>query len=143
MPKFVSAYSTKNKPKSLEYPPTLTKQSMKDECNINKIVDKYQRIGVVEHVNENQHFFADVTDVDFQASLNLVQSAQEAFDGLPSELRKRFANDPALLLEFLGDPSNHDEAVKLGLIRASDDDVEEEVKKVDKKKDEPAEPVES
>lgn len=114
--KFATAYGTKFKPKSIEYPPTLTKQSMKDECDINRIISKYSKIGVIEHINRNQASFGDVTDLDFQQSLHLVQSAQDAFDELPSQIRQRFNNDPSQLLAFLQDKNNLEEAISLGLV---------------------------
>ena len=41
--------------------------------------------------------------------------AQQSFESLPSELRGRFENDPAKLIDFLSDERNNAEAVKLGL----------------------------
>lgn len=35
---------------------------------------------------------------------------------LPAELRKRFRNDPGMLLAFLEDPQNRAEAESLGLV---------------------------
>ena len=37
---------------------------------------------------------------------------------LPSDVRSRFGNNPAELLDFLNDNSNYDEAIRLGLIHA-------------------------
>jgi len=34
---------------------------------------------------------------------------------LPSDVRKRFSNDPAELIDFLADKKNDEEAIKLGL----------------------------
>ena len=53
-------------------------------------------------------------DLDFQASLEIVRQAQEAFATLPSGTRARFENDPQNFLAFLSDPANQDEAIKLG-----------------------------
>ena len=114
--KFATAYGPKFKVKPIEYPPTKTKQSMRDECDINLIINKYSKIGVIEHINNNQASFADVSDLDFQRSLHLVQSAQDAFDELPAKIRKRFSNDPSELLAFLQDEENLDEAIALGLV---------------------------
>lgn len=137
--KFATAYGPKFKPKTVEYPPTRTKQSMRDECDINLIISKYSKIGVIEHINNNQASFADVSDLDFQQSLHLVQTAQDAFDELPAKIRKRFSNDPSELLSFLQNEENREEAISLGLIEKP---VVEDDKPSLSEGDQPASPVE-
>lgn len=96
---------------------TMAKQSFKDETNINTIMRKYENGHAIEHVSRVQGAYGDFTNVQsYQLSLNQVIEAQEAFDQLPAMIRKRFNNDPAHLMTFLEDPSNLDEAVKLGLV---------------------------
>lgn len=98
--------------------PSRTKQSFKDECDVNNIMRKYQQTGLLNHVNRFRGDYADYTGVqDYQASLNQVLAANEAFSSLPSKLRARFGNDPALFLDFVGDPDNRDEMERLGLLR--------------------------
>ena len=53
--------------------------------------------------------------------MNQIVAAQEAFNGLPAAVRKRFGNDPGQMLDFLDDPQNASEAVKLGLVDAPQD----------------------
>lgn len=96
---------------------TMTKQSFKDECDINNILKKYNRTQLLTHVNKIQGSYGDFSGVqDYQTSLNQVIHAQDAFNGLPSDLRKRFLNDPINFIEFVNDPSNYAEAAKLGLL---------------------------
>lgn len=98
---------------------TMTKQAFKDECDINNIMSKYQKTGLIEHVQNVQGSYGDFTSVqDYQLSLNQVIAAQEAFDQLPAKIRERFANDPSHLMSFLGDEKNRDEAIRLGLLEA-------------------------
>lgn len=95
---------------------SMTKQSFKDECDINVLMARYERTGVLDWVNEHEPQFADVSNaVDFQAALNTVIVAQDLFDSMPGDLRKRFANDPVEFLKFMDDPANVDESIKLGL----------------------------
>lgn len=97
--------------------PTMAKQSFQDECDINTIMSRYEKTGLIEHVKDVQGSYGDFTSVDdYHASLNKVISAQEAFYKLPSSIRARFDNDPSHLMAFLEDPENRSEAVKLGLI---------------------------
>lgn len=92
-----------------------TKQSFKAECDINNIMAKYQRTGLVEFVNKHEPQYGDVTGFDFQASMNQVIAAQAMFEALPSSVRKRFHNDPAEFVAFMDDESQLEESYRLGL----------------------------
>jgi phage internal scaffolding protein len=116
---FKSPYSGQRYRVSLECGPGLAQQHFKDECDVNRILAKYQKTGLLDHVNRFQGDYADLSAVpDFQDSLNAVIDAQEAFMTLPSSIRKQFDNDPAQFLDFVHDPSNRDEMVKMGLAKA-------------------------
>lgn len=91
-------------------------QHMKDHCDINNILRKYDRDGILTHVNRTQAMYGDYTQInEYQHALDLVLQAQAMFDELPSHLRKRFGNDPGAYAEFVTDPRNLDEMIKLGL----------------------------
>jgi len=80
---------------------------------------KYKATGLIDHVNTFRGSYGDFTSVqDYQLSLNQVMAAQESFEALPSHIRARFQNNPGALLAFLEDPTNQEEAVKLGLVNA-------------------------
>ena len=91
-------------------------QSAKKECDVNHIVKKYKTTGLITHLRDGQGSYLDLSEVgDLSNSLNIVASAQQKFDQLPAELRKRFGNSPVQLVEFLSNSENDLEAVKLGL----------------------------
>lgn len=94
-----------------------THQSMADECDVNRIMDKWAKTGVLEHRNDFQGQYGDFTDVpmDYHESINAVIEAEQMFGSLPAQIRKKFGNDPGLFLDFVSDDDNHDELVKLGL----------------------------
>jgi len=93
-----------------------TKQSFKQECDINNILKQYKETGLITHLNQKQKMYGDfITPDDYQESLNILQEAQQAFDDLPALVRKRFDNDPAKFLAFVSDPTNQAEALDLGL----------------------------
>lgn len=107
-------------PKTGEFvkPPSRTKQSFVAECDINNILKQYKASGQLRHISAKaaQGAYQDLPDeVDFQASLNVVMQGQTAFASLTSKLRNRFHNDPAEFLEFMADPANQEEAIRLGL----------------------------
>lgn len=94
-----------------------TRQADKESCDINFIVKRFQATGMFPHVNQMSAAFGDVSELgDYQSLLQRMDEAQAAFDALPAVVRKRFGNDPAKLLEFVADPANVEEAVKLGLM---------------------------
>lgn len=96
-----------------------TQQHFKDECDINFIVDRWVKTGVLTHVSHAEAVVGDFDGPeDYQEAVERVFKAQESFQALPSEIRSRFANDPALLMRFVSDPENQAEAVKLGLANA-------------------------
>ena len=97
---------------------SLTKQSFKDECDINVIVRRFGLTGEIPGDFQTP-VSGDFRGLpDFRGALDMVRAAEAAFLELPAELRKRFGHDPQQLMEFLEDGRNKDEAIKLGLISA-------------------------
>jgi len=95
---------------------SLTQQHFAEECDIGNIVDRINKSGVMPP-DMGSPRYGDFSNIpDYQSSLNAVNAANAAFAALPAEIRDRFKNDPTLLLEFIHDDKNYDEAVKLGLI---------------------------
>lgn len=94
-----------------------TQQQFKTECDVNTIMAKYKKTGMINHFNKHQGFYGDFADgVDYRENLERLSRAQESFDDLPATVRKRFDNDPSKLLEFLSRKENKEEAITLGLI---------------------------
>lgn len=98
------------------FPIYYVEQSQRDQCDINKIIRKYDKTGLITHVRNVEARYGDVTGLEFKTAMDRVIEMQQLFDQMPSHIRKRFSNDPALYLEFMENPENRDEAIKLGLI---------------------------
>lgn len=95
---------------------SLTKQSFKDECDVNRIVARAQKTGFMPS-GERQPLYGDFSNVpDYREAQDIVIRANASFAALPAEVRKRFDNDPAAYMDFLSDEKNRDEAIKLGLL---------------------------
>lgn len=93
-----------------------TKESEKESCDINKIIAKYRKTGVVTHRKEYGGRYGDFSSVtDFHTAQNVVLAAQEMFMTLPSHIRKKFRNDPGEFLAFVDDPANVEEMIEMGL----------------------------
>lgn len=96
--------------------PSLTKQSFREQVNINSIIERNRRTGMLDHVNTKEPFYGDVSGIaSYQDALNIVNKARELFDGMSATIRERFLNDPARLVSFLEKPENLDEAIRLGI----------------------------
>lgn len=96
--------------------PTLAQQHFKEECDINYILQQFNITGVLPQ-NPISPRYGDFSGIsDYHTALNRVIAAQEEFDSLPAQIRARFDNDPAKLIEFLDDEANRPEAEELGLV---------------------------
>lgn len=93
------------------------KQSFKEECDINHIMARYQRTGVLDFAARREPQYGDCTGLEFQAGMELVAKAKAMFEELPSSLRARFENEPARFLDFVNNPRNREEAQELGLLK--------------------------
>lgn len=106
------------KVRTYNYEPSKTQQHFKDEHDINNIMKKYLKQGISYNQLPNPSgIYGDFSNVkDYQNSLQTIIDADQAFLTIPSNIRKRFDNDPQKLFEFLNDKKNLDEAISLGLI---------------------------
>lgn len=96
--------------------PSLAQQHFKEECDINTILQKFNITGILPEAPLSPRY-GDFTGIgDYHTALNRVIAAQEEFEALPAQIRARFDNDPAKLIEFLDDEANRPEAEKLGLV---------------------------
>lgn len=119
-PVIYSRYNLPPNPGIKNTEPSMTQQQFKEESDINFIMARYQKTGVlVDPLTQTTRkpMFDDFSELgDFRDHQQAVIEAQEMFMALPSRLRARFSNDPAELLQWLSDPANKDEAIELGLM---------------------------
>lgn len=103
-----------------ELEPSMTHQSFASECDINNIINQYEVTGFLNHTNPLPPMQGDFSEygpgTDFLSAQNYLVEAQASFDALPAKIRARFQNNPAELLNFLEDPENRSDAIKLGLL---------------------------
>ena len=98
----------------------MAKQSFKDECDINKIMAKFQKTGVLNHYAKHAPSYQDIPALEYADALNIIATADTMFEELPSELRKEFKNDPEVFLEFVQNPANLDQMREMGLAKPGD-----------------------
>ena len=95
---------------------SLTHQEFAEESDINTIIDRF---GIGENPIEIQQWVSnvDIADApnDYQSVMNQLNEARDQFMSLPAKVRTQFDNDPALFVDFVSDPGNGEELVRLGL----------------------------
>lgn len=92
-----------------------THVSFKDECDINRIMARHRKTGLVRQRTERPQY-GDFSNVgDYQEAMNTVLNAENMFAELGSDVRQRFHNNPQEFLDFCDNPDNQDEAVELGI----------------------------
>ncbi len=104
---------------AISFPPegNLTEQSHRDDLNINNILKKFQKTGVIDHVKEHGATYGDVPAQDFREAQEIITTASSMFEELPSRARKHFDNDPAKFLEAMQNPDTKTETLhKIGLL---------------------------
>lgn len=108
-------------PHTGEVEKSLTDQSQADDCDINLLMKRYEKSGVIV-TNSQSPSFGDVSDLkSFQEAQNIFIEANKAFMSLDAKVRKEFDNDPAKFLDHMdkvndGDKDAIAEAVRLGIM---------------------------
>lgn len=119
--KIKSRYSQSEKTQYVSDLPSETKQQFKDETDVNYILKRYTKTGILSHVNEIEARFGDWSDVsDYQDAMNRVLNAKEEFLKLPSIVREKCRNNPMEFLDYIRDDKNRAEAESLGLLEKRD-----------------------
>lgn len=101
--------------------PTMTQQHYKDECDINRIMARYEQTGLLIDPltarSGGSPIFDDFSDIpDLMTAQNKLIEAQQMFELLPSRIRKDFNNDPVAFVQFCQDPANEDKLRDYGIL---------------------------
>lgn len=100
--KIRSAYDgTRVQVKSDNLEPSLTIQEQKKQTDINHILAKYTKTGVIDHISKYDQTYGDVTGLDYLQMQKQITEVNNMFMDLPSSERKKFDNDPSKFLDYL------------------------------------------
>lgn len=97
---------------------SVTQQQFAKECDINYIVKRAQRTGVVP-VAPGELVYGIDDGMSFQDRMNNLAAVKEYFMSLPSEMRMKWNNSVADFCAWMSDEGNKGEAIKLGLVAAA------------------------
>lgn len=111
--------------------PSSTDQSFKNDCDINSMVKRFIKAQFGAGPNAKKMFeqwlmstsngqvdenIAIDHRIDYQDAIQHIQRADALFMDMPSDIRKRFNNDPGAFLNFAMDPKNRAELATMGLL---------------------------
>jgi len=89
------------------FEPSLTRQEFAEECDINTIMARYEKTGVISHVNRAEPFYLDTTLYPgLQGAMDAFREAATQFALLPAAVRREFDNDPQKFVDFAVEPDN-------------------------------------
>lgn len=97
--------------------PSRAKQSFQSDTDINNIMKKYEKTGLIDHIQNAQGKYGNfIIGGDYHDHLNSVMEAKASFNLLTASIRTKFDNDPAKFLQFAQNPENKDELISMGLL---------------------------
>ena len=99
--KILSAYDASVRQAHPKCGKSLTEQHHAKTCNINAIMAKYNKTGLVDHINRHQGRYGDVSGADFQNAQNLIAEQITIFEELPAPVRAELNHDPAEYLDLV------------------------------------------
>lgn len=96
-----------------------TKSEFKDDTDINQIVAKYRRTGILPvSAHASAARYGDFSQIpDYAEMLLRVHAAEDLFNALPSIIRKKFDNNPQEFIKAVQSGSENELVERLGLVR--------------------------
>lgn len=97
--------------------PKLTRQSDKKMSDINNILKKYSKDGVLPSTREHLARYIDNTQIpSLEDAHQVISEAKTLFMQLPAHVRKLMDNDPSKMEEVCKDPKYQELLVKEGIL---------------------------
>lgn len=100
--------------------PILVEQSHREAVDINNIIKKHA--GNLELIAKNAELIEfnmdDIPTNDFMEMQNIMIKAKQAFESVPSDIRKQFDHNPAQYMDFIRNPENKEKLIEMGLANA-------------------------
>ena len=88
--------------------PSMTKQSFRDECDINVIVRRFTQTGQIPDVNQRPLVFGDQDDTPLHAQACAMANVKSQFETLPAHLRRKYG-DVSNVIEAMSHPEGASE----------------------------------
>lgn len=99
---------------SRDFDESMTKQSFKDQTDINKILYKAARGDAISHLAKHGATYGDFSDVDdLLTAHERLQKGTQIFEELPAEVKREFDQSPQKFFNFVNDPQNVDKLAEV------------------------------
>lgn len=117
MPKFFTKYTPPKVPGFSSEMESKVQEQFADACQTDTIIRKYNMMGVNPFIASGGSQYLDTTQIpSFVAAQNAQIKVKEYFEGLPSDIRLEFDNDPMQFAEVVSDPRNADYLREIGVL---------------------------
>lgn len=117
MPKFFTKYNPAKIPGFSSDMESKVQEQFADACQTDTIIRKYNMMGVNPFIASGSSQYLDTTQIpSFVAAQNARVKVKEYFEGLPSDIRLEFNNDPMQFAEVVSDPRNADYLRDIGVL---------------------------
>lgn len=117
MPKFFTKYNPPKVPGWNSDQESKVQEQFADACQTDTIIRKYNMMGVNPFISAGGSQYLDTTEIpSFVVAQNSQVKVREYFEGLPSDIRLEFNNDPAQFAEAVLDPQNADYLREIGVL---------------------------
>ncbi len=120
----MSAYYAKHgKPEVKKYTKHgKTVQSQKDECDINKLIERSARAGTLSHLDKYESQYGDYTGYNFERHMNTIAEGNTIFENLPAEIKREFDQSAQKFFNYVTKPENSNRLAELLPAIARNDD---------------------
>ena len=117
MPKFFTKYNPPKIPGFSSEMESKVQEQFADACQTDTIIRKYNMMGVNPFIASGGSQYLDTTQIpSFVAAQNAQVQVKEYFEGLPSDIRLEFNNDPMEFAEVVSDPRNAEYLREIGVL---------------------------
>lgn len=117
MPEFFTKYNPPKVPGWSSDQESMVQEQFADACQTDTIIRKYNMMGVNPFIASGDSRYLDTTQIpSFVAAQNAQIKVKEYFEGLPSDVRLEFNNDPMQFAEVVSDPRNADYLREIGVL---------------------------
>lgn len=117
MPKFFTKYNPPKVPGFSSEMESKVQEQFADACKTDTIIRKYNMMGVNPFIAAGGSQYLDTTQIpSFVAAQNAQVKVKEYFEGLPSDIRLEFNNDPMQFAEVVSDPRNAEYLREIGVL---------------------------
>ena len=117
MPKFFTKYNPPKIPGFSSEMESKVQEQFADACQTDTIIRKYNMMGVNPFIASGGSQYLDTTQIpSFVAAQNAQVKVKEYFEGLPSDIRLEFNNDPKQFAEVVSDPRNAEYLREIGVL---------------------------